>query len=232
MPFIFCIWCVHGLWPPSQVGFIGALCKWHTTRVRGPWYLTSHPRDGTPLSAVVELGDFRGGGLWMECGGKLWAPKCKTTREVVQVVNHLGRGVPGFVCSARKGLVFNSGAYTGRGIGKERGGPLFCTTVQMLAQRHYRTMRNLWHVGFHLVDGLVAGGTADHLIATNCHLTFIFALFAFANDANGNFCVRATRACNKVPYRAPHRAIRGRDKVPCCTPCCTPLLLQIAAFSK
>ena len=59
---------------------------------------------------MVELGDFRGGGLWMECGGKLWAHKCKTNREVVQVVNHLGRGVPGVVCSAHKGLVFNSGA--------------------------------------------------------------------------------------------------------------------------
>ena len=46
----------------------------------------------------------------MECGGKLWATKCKTTREVVQVVNHLGGEVQGVVCSARKGLVFNSGA--------------------------------------------------------------------------------------------------------------------------
>ena len=70
----------------------------------------SQPRDGSPLSAVVELGDFRGGGLWMECGGKLRAPKYKTTREVVQVVNHLSRDVQGVVCSARKGLVLNSGA--------------------------------------------------------------------------------------------------------------------------
>ena len=57
---------------------------------------------------MVELVDLRRGRLWMECGGKLWAPKCKTT--VVQVVNGLGRGVPGVVCSVLKGLVFNSGA--------------------------------------------------------------------------------------------------------------------------
>ena len=67
------------------------------------------------------------------------------------------------------------------------------------------------------MDSLAAGGTADHLIATNCQLTFVFALFAVANDANGTFCVRATRGCNKVPYRTPDRApygcptVRGSD---------------------
>ena len=89
-----------------------------------------------------------------------------------------------------------------------------CTTVRMSAQRHYRTARNLWHVGWDLVDSLAAGGTADHLIATNCKLTFVFALFAVAKDANRTFCVRATRGCNKVPYRACYRAIRGWVKVP------------------
>ena len=110
MPFIFCIWCMHALWPPSQVGF--SLCTVQVAHYMGqePMVPHSHPCDGTPLGALVELSDFRGGGLWMECGGKLWAPKCKTTREVVQVVNHLGRGIPGVVCSERKGLVFNSGA--------------------------------------------------------------------------------------------------------------------------
>ena len=36
-------------------------------------------------------------------------------------------------------------------------------------------------MGSHVVDRLAAGGAADHLIASNCQLTFVFALFAIAN---------------------------------------------------
>ena len=56
-------------------------------------------------------------------------------------------------------------------------------------------------MGLHLVDSLAAGGTADHLIATNYQLTFVFALFAIANchdnDANGTSCVCAIRGATR-----------------------------------
>ena len=84
------------------------------------------------------------------------------------------------------------------------------------------------------MDSLVAGGAADHMIATNCQLTSFFALFAIVNDANGTFCVRAIRGAtrylivlfvrdrvrDKVPYRAAYRAIRCAIRYLVAPPCC------------
>ena len=44
---------------------------------------------------------------WVDCGGKLWAPKCK---EVTHVLRYRDEDVLGVVCSARNGVVFSSAA--------------------------------------------------------------------------------------------------------------------------
>ena len=52
-----------------------------------------------------------------------------------------------------------------------------------------------------------------------CHQVCAMGL-AVANDANGTFCVRATRGCNKVPYRGPYRVIRCAIRYLVAPPCC------------
>ena len=69
-----------------------------------------HPKDHSPLSAVLEGGDFEGGGLWVAEGGLLWGgEKGRKTKCATKVCS--GRDVVGGVHPARRGVIFSSYAF-------------------------------------------------------------------------------------------------------------------------
>ena len=57
-----------------------------------------HPKDHSPLSAVLEGGDFEGGGLWVAEGGLLWGGekgrKTKCATKVCSGCDVVGGGAP------------------------------------------------------------------------------------------------------------------------------------------
>ena len=69
-----------------------------------------HPKDHSPLSAVLEGGDFEGGGLWVAEGGLLLGgEKGRKTKCATKVCS--GCDVVGGVHPARRGVIFSSSAF-------------------------------------------------------------------------------------------------------------------------